>query len=433
MSGAKDAQGQDVANGSIQARAATGPHPSRFPGAAAGRPRLATWQEAPDNRWAFAHLGELVPTATVARTVPAMPANATVRLDALTSALPELEARLERTFTDAFLVLRGEEVLAEYYRPGFAPDSLHLVMSVSKSLCGLVIGALVDERRIDLERPVTDYVPELAGSVYDGPTIRHVLDMQVAIEYDEDYTNPDAEVQAHDRAAGWRDRRAGDPSDTYAFLTTLRGSGSLGEFQYCSANTDALAWVVERVTGLRYSEALSVLLWSKLDADHDATITVDAAGFGFANGGVSCTARDLARVGRLMLDGGLAPGGRVVSEEWARAVLDGGDREAMTYEGFTSAFPNGSYTGQWWCMGNERGNVSGIGIHGQNLWLDPRTDSVIVKLSTWPDPDAASWHGLQSEVLLDVSRALDSCSPEPDHAAQRPHLNDPERTRHAPS
>ena len=97
-----------------------------------------------------------------------------------------------------------------------------------------------------------------------------------------------------------------------------------------------------------------------------------------------------------------------MSEEWANAVLDGGDREAMTYEGLTTAFPNGSYTNQWWCMGNERRNVSGIGIHGQNLWLDPRSDSVIVKFSTWPEPDSAFWHGVQSELLLDVSQALDS-------------------------
>lgn len=387
--------------------AATGPHPERFPGASAGRPTIDSWQEAPDNRWAFANLGEVVPTAVVSRTHPAASPGATVRLGALGERMPELHARLSETYTDAFLVLRGDEVVAEYYRPGFAPDGRHLLMSVSKSLCGLVVGALVDDGRIDPALPVTAYVPELAGSVYDGPTVQQVLDMQIAVDYDEDYVNPAAEVQTHDRAAGWRSRRDGDPVDTYAFLTTLRGSGATGEFQYCSANTDVLAWIVERVTGRRYSEALSELLWSKLGADRDATITVDASGFGFANAGISCTARDLARVGRLVLDGGVAPGGRVVSDAWTRAILAGGDRDAMTYEGFTAAFPGGSYTRQWWCMGNARGNVSGIGIHGQNLWLDPRTDSVIVKLSSWPEPDTAHWHGLQSGLLLDVCEALD--------------------------
>ena len=386
----------------------TGQHPARYPGAAAGEPTLDSWQEAPHNRWAFARLGELLPTAAVSRRDPATPAEPVVRLDALATRLPDLEQRLEETCTDAFLVLRGSEVLAESYRAGFAPDDRHLLMSVSKSLCGTVVGALIDEGRIDPAQPVTEYVPELAGSVYDGPSVLQVLDMQISIDYNEDYVDPASEVQTHDRSAGWRTRRDGDPADTYEFLTTLRGDGGTGEFQYCSANTDVLAWIVERVTGLRYVEALSTYLWAKLDADRDATITVDQTGFGFANGGVSCTARDLARVGRMMLDGGVAPGGRVVSQGWVESVLAGGSREAMTDEGFTSAFPEGSYTRQWWCTGNERGNVSGIGIHGQNLWLDPRTDSVIVKLSSWPDPDTRHWHGLQSGILLDVSRALDA-------------------------
>nr|3VWR_A Chain A, 6-aminohexanoate-dimer hydrolase [synthetic construct] len=386
----------------------TGQHPARYPGAAAGEPTLDSWQEPPHNRWAFAHLGEMVPSAAVSRRPVNAPGHALARLGAIAAQLPDLEQRLEQTYTDAFLVLRGTEVVAEYYRAGFAPDDRHLLMAVSKSLCGTVVGALVDEGRIDPAQPVTEYVPELAGSVYDGPSVLQVLDMQISIDYNEDYVDPASEVQTHDRSAGWGTRRHGDPADTYEFLTTLRGDGSTGEFQYCSANTDVLAWIVERVTGLRYVEALSTYLWAKLDADRDATITVDTTGFGFANGGVSCTARDLARVGRMMLDGGVAPGGRVVSEDWVRRVLAGGSHEAMTDKGFTNTFPDGSYTRQWWCTGNERGNVSGIGIHGQNLWLDPLTDSVIVKLSSWPDPYTEHWHRLQNGILLDVSRALDA-------------------------
>nr|3VWQ_A Chain A, 6-aminohexanoate-dimer hydrolase [synthetic construct] len=386
----------------------TGQHPARYPGAAAGEPTLDSWQEPPHNRWAFAHLGEMVPSAAVSRRPVNAPGHALARLGAIAAQLPDLEQRLEQTYTDAFLVLRGTEVVAEYYRAGFAPDDRHLLMAVSKSLCGTVVGALVDEGRIDPAQPVTEYVPELAGSVYDGPSVLQVLDMQISIDYNEDYVDPASEVQTHDRSAGWATRRHGDPADTYEFLTTLRGDGSTGEFQYCSANTDVLAWIVERVTGLRYVEALSTYLWAKLDADRDATITVDTTGFGFANGGVSCTARDLARVGRMMLDGGVAPGGRVVSEDWVRRVLAGGSHEAMTDKGFTNTFPDGSYTRQWWCTGNERGNVSGIGIHGQNLWLDPLTDSVIVKLSSWPDPYTEHWHRLQNGILLDVSRALDA-------------------------
>ncbi|MEV7663855.1 serine hydrolase [Paenarthrobacter sp. NPDC089316] len=382
----------------------TGPHPARYPGAPS-QPSLDTWQVGPHNRWTFAHLGEIVPTAAITRRFPAAPAGPTVRLDTL--GLPELAQRLEETYTDAFLVLHRNEVIAEYYRSGFAPDDLHLVMSISKSMCGLVIGALIDSGEIVPSAGVVDYVPELAGSAYDGPTIQHVLDMAIHLNYSEDYGDPTSEVQTHDRSAGWRTRRDGDPEYTYAFLGTLTGNGTVGMFQYCSANTDVLAWVIERVTGLRYAEALSKYLWSKLDADRNATITVDSAGFGFANGGVSCTARDLARVGRLMLDGGMGPGGRVVSGEWVDSILAGGDQKAMKDSSFTALHPSGSYTKQWWCTGNERGNVTGIGIHGQYLWLDPVTDTVIVKLSTWPEPESVHLHTLQNQLLLDVSRALD--------------------------
>ncbi|MCD4851780.1 beta-lactamase family protein [Arthrobacter sp. AK01] len=385
----------------------TGTHPARYPGAA-GQPTLDTWQEGPHNRWTFAHLGELLPTASVSRRFPAAPVEATDRLDAL--ALPGLRRRLEETFTDAFLVLHRNRVIADYYSPGFAPDDRHLVMSISKSMCGLVVGALIDSGEIVPSARVVDYVPELTGSAYDGPTIQHVLDMAIHLNYSENYVDPASEVQTHDRSAGWRTRRPGDPEDTYAFLATLTGNGTVGEFQYCSANTDVLAWIIERVTGLRYPEALSKYLWSKLDADRDATITVDTAGFGFANGGVSCTARDLARVGQLMLDAGNGPGGRVVSEGWVHSILEGGDPQAMMDSSFTAIHPGGSYTRQWWCTGNERGNVTGIGIHGQYLWIDPATDTVIAKLSTWPEPESDQLHERQNQLLLDVSRSLDQPS-----------------------
>ncbi|MFC8040987.1 serine hydrolase domain-containing protein [Paenarthrobacter sp. NPDC057355] len=386
----------------------TGTHPDRYPGAAVA-PTLDTWQEGPHNRWTFAHLGELIPTATIGRRFTAAPAEAVDRLDAV--GLAGLRQRLEESFTDAFLVLHRDEVIAEYYRPGFAPDDLHLVMSISKSLCGLVVGALVEAGSIDPTGRAVDYVPELKGSAYDGPTVQDVLDMVVAVGYREDYLDPDSEVQSHDRSAGWRTRRDGDPADTYAFLTTLTGpgnsTGQAPQFQYCSANTDVLAWIIERVTGLRYSDALSKYLWSKIGADRDATITVDAAGFGFANGGVSCTARDLARVGQIMLDDGESPGGRVVSPDWVGAILAGGNQDAMNDPSFTGTHPGGSYTRQWWCTGNERGNVTAIGIHGQYLWLDPATNTVIAQLSTWPEPDSEELHALQTSVLLDVSCAMD--------------------------
>ncbi|MHC6178224.1 serine hydrolase domain-containing protein [Glutamicibacter endophyticus] len=380
-------------------------HPPRYPQDDAGNRLLENWQEAGHNRWAFSHMEEVTTHARIS-TAP-VPAQATLRLGALAEQLPDLVARLEESYTDSLVILQRGELVAEYYRAGVGEYQPHLLMSVSKSLCALVAGALELEQKLEIDAPVVHYVPELADSVYGEATVRQVLDMLVTVDYDETYVDPNSEVQRHDRSAGWRPQQPGDPSNTSEFLTSLRGAGNYGQrFQYCSASTDVLAWVIERASAMRYAEALGVYLWQKLGAERDATITVDNAGFGFANGGISCTARDLAKVGQLMLSGGQAPGGRVVSEAWVAEVFAGGNPEAMKGEGFTEQFPRGSYTRQWWCTGTERGIISGIGIHGQNLWIDPSQELVIVKFSSWPEPDTAHWHRLQTQLLLELTEAV---------------------------
>lgn len=345
---------------------------------------LDNWQQGPANRWAFQHVDEMVPTATVSRgsgPVLELPAGDPV-------SIPELDAFLSRTCTDGFLVLRGREVVVERYLNDQTPASRHLVMSVSKSLCSSVFGQLVAEGSVDPEALVPQYLPELAGSAYGDATVQQVLDMTVGVVFDETYDDPASEVQTQDRVAGWRTARPGDPVDSYAFLATLRKQGEHGKtFAYCSANTDVLAWILERVTGQGYASLLSQRLWSRLGAECDAYITVDRSGFPMANGGACITLRDLARFGRLVLDGGLGPDGTaVVPSEWIADTRRGGDLAAAA-DSMRGVHDNGSYRNQFWITGDERGSFYGIGIHGQYVWLDPTSDVVVAKLSSLPEAD----------------------------------------------
>ncbi|MGR0220843.1 serine hydrolase domain-containing protein [Agromyces sp. ZXT2-6] len=382
-------------------------HLPRYDGARLGEPTLDTWQLAPHNRWTFSHVDEFVPTVAIARRPATEIASGTVGIESLRAEIPGLDRRLATSFTDAFVVVQGDVVLADHYREGFGPDERHLLMSVSKSICGLTVGTLVDAGLIDPAKRVDHYVEPLTGTAYGDATVQQVLDMTVDVDYDEDYRNPASHVQAQDRVAGWRTRHADDPADTYAFLTSLRGGGAHGRmFRYCSAGTDVLAWVIENVSGRRYADAVSEQLWSRLGCDDDATITVDAGGFGFANGGISCTARDLARLGRLMLGGGELDGRRVVSAEWVRRTMAGGDPAAAAGSVFQRVHPGGSYRNQWWATGNDRGNVYAIGIHGQYVWVDPPTDTVIVKFSSWPEPVTEEWNRLHAELFRDVCEAV---------------------------
>nr|WP_251364261.1 MULTISPECIES: serine hydrolase [unclassified Leucobacter] len=299
-------------------------------------------------------------------------------------------------------------IVAEYYAAGFGPDSTHLLMSVSKSLCSITVAALIDDGLIDPARTAETYVPELVGSAYGDATVRELLDMTAAADYSEDYTDSSSEVQAQDRAAGWRTPITGDASDTYEFLSRLRRSREHGEkFEYCSATTDALGWIIEAVTGLRYAEVLSDRLWSRLGASADARIAVDRGGCAIANAGISCTARDLARVGRLMLGGGQIDGRRVISERWVAETMAGGDHEKWLGCAKIAVFPGGSYRNQWWSTGNARGNVYAVGIHGQYIWLDPSTDTVITKFSTAPAPTSMDDTRAHAALFEGISRALE--------------------------
>ncbi|MGP6172167.1 serine hydrolase domain-containing protein [Microbacterium sp. A204] len=378
--------------------------PSRYEGAPTP-PTLDTWQDAPHNRWAFAHVTEFVPTTTIHRQQP--DDSGITRLDALSRA-DRLEQRLTDAYTDALVVSRRGEVIAEYYREGFAPDDRHLLMSVSKSVCALTLAALIDEGSVDPGAQATRYVPALAGSAYGDVTVQHVLDMTVAVEYDEDYRDADSEVRAQDRIAGWRTAREGDPVDTYAFLRSLRSAGAPGRrFQYCSADTDVLAWIIESVTGRRYAEVVSARVWQALGCEDDASVTVDPVGFPFANGGISCTARDLARIGDLMLSGGVSGGRQVISSSWVSETLAGGDPELARGLAIQQTHPNASYRNQWWSTGNARGNVYAVGIHGQYVWLDPKTETVIVKLSSCPEPVTTRWNDVHAGLFMSICSALE--------------------------
>lgn len=371
---------------------------------------LENWQNAPHNRWAFWHLEELVSCATVTGghgKHDGHGEHSEPTVSTISAALPDLEARLVESYTDALVVLHRGQIVHEQYFGDGGPDQRHVLMSVSKSLCGLVIGRLVDRGLLDPTRPISTYLPELAAGAYGDATIQQALDMTVAVRYREEYWNSASEVQVQDRIAGWRDRNAGDPADTYEFLALLQKDGEHGRtFRYVSANTDVLAWVIERVTGQSYVDALSTELWSRIANESDALITVEPGGFGFANGGIACTARDLAAVGTLMQNSGVASGEQVVPQSWISDTRLGGDRSAAAGSIFQQVYPGGSYRNQWWVTGDSRGSYYATGIYGQFLWIDPVADIVIVKYSSWPESIAEKWTRFHAALFEDIVRAI---------------------------
>jgi CubicO group peptidase (beta-lactamase class C family) len=382
----------------------------RYPGENFPSPiTLENWQQAPYSRWGFAHVSELITTASIRRgSDAARPWESQSTTAASSPEWVEVDRFLEETHTDAFVVLHNGKIVYERYLGTFRRQDRHILMSVSKSICSLVIGALVGKGLIDPEAQVETYVPALAGSGYGDATVRQVLDMTAGVHYSEDYADPDSEVRVQDRVARWNNPLPHDPADTYEFLSGLQAAGEHGAaFKYRSAGTDVLAWIAENVTGCRYPEVVSEELWSLIGCEDDAYITTDEAGFAFANGGVACTARDLLRIGELMLNRGRQDARQVIPEEWITDIFQGGDPSLARGSAYQQVHPNGSYRSQWWVPGDERGAIYAAGIHGQFIWTDPLSRTVIVKFSSGPEPTSIEHNRRHAEGFRRVVELLD--------------------------
>ena len=356
---------------------------------------LANWQEPPWNRWGFQHVRELIPTARIRPSatpwgfereehdVLAMTVDAAGRER-------EVGELLADTYTDGLLVYQHGRVVYEGYFNGLREDTTHLLMSVSKSITSATLGSLMAEGRLDPASPVVDLLPELEGTSFDGCTVRHLLDMRAGTRFDENYDDPAADVRVYEQVYLWRPRSDSDlPVDITSYYATLPNDGEHGgPFRYRSILTDVLGWVAERASGERLAELISRRLWQPMGAEFAAEVTVDGSGNAMADGGVCCTLRDLARFGRLMLDGGRRGDATVVPEMWVANTLepDADSRSAFVEVEDEGEFPDGAYyRNQWWVIDAERRVYAGLGINGQMVLVDGEHDGVVAKLSTWPE------------------------------------------------
>ncbi|UJW74773.1 serine hydrolase domain-containing protein [Rhizobium sp. SL42] len=355
---------------------------------------LANWRTAPFSRWSFAHAAEVVPSAAIhaAAEQPETALHQSPLLDRPmdTGLAGHGTARdfLAYAHTDAFVMMRSGQVIAEHYAPHAEVNQPHIVFSVSKSLTALLMANLEADGLIDPDKPVTSLLPEAEGSAYGDCTIRDVLDMRVSLAFDEAYLNTDGAYARYRRATLWNPADPETPTETLlAFLLTLKKADHAhgGAHFYASPNSDLLGILVERATGKRYAEVFSERLWKPLGAKNHASVTVDTEGSARAAGGVSVTARDLARVGEMVRNNGLVDGQQVVPQAWVADMLQAGDHQSWV-DGKPNLLPNGRYRSQWYQSGEADGAFCAIGIHGQWLYVDPSTETVIVKLSSQPNP-----------------------------------------------
>jgi CubicO group peptidase (beta-lactamase class C family) len=377
---------------------------------------LDNWLSEPYSQWSFQHVEDFVPTAVISRgsaPAAALPAAsapvANIPMTRTDGMVTTVGAVMATTATDGWAVAYRGSVVAEEYLDGLGAQTRHLLFSVSKSLVAAVVGALHGAGAIELEAPVTSYVPELGTSGYAGATVRHLLDMRSGIAFSDNYLHPTAEIHLLDESIGWAPKSSPDgPASLCDFLLTLRRkSFHGGPFEYRSCETDVLGWICEVAGGKRMPELMSELLWSRIGAQCDATIGVDMAGTGLFDGGINACLRDMIRFGSLFLrDGVSLTGQQVVPEAWIADTLEGGadSRQAFAASPDDTRMPGGMYRNQVWFPNPGNNVVLCQGMCGQMIYVNRAAEVVAAKLSTQ--------HSHDPHILLDTLRAFDAAAHE---------------------
>jgi CubicO group peptidase (beta-lactamase class C family) len=344
-----------------------------FPPEEPNRASLANWRKAPYCHWAFHHVREIIPSAKISNDPIDVWKLESGTID--TSSLG-LNDAMVKTDSDAVVILHKDKLVHETYRNGMTWQDPHILMSVSKSMLGLVAGTLVERGELAENDLVTKHVPELANTAYAGAKVRDLLDMRAGVLFEEDYLATDGPIIDYRFAANWnpvpKDYVASDLRSFMSLLTRSDGPHG-GRFHYVSPNTDLLAWVFERATGIRYAELVSERLWRPLGAEAAGYITVDRIGGARAAGGKCLLARDLARVGMMMANGGQRDGKQVVPASWLEDIIKNGDPQAWKDGDFYNKMGQREihYRSKWYIQRDSEPLIFGVGIHGQFLFVDP--------------------------------------------------------------
>ena len=351
----------------------------------------AAWDRAPWNRWTYQHVRELMPTAAVRRGagpvlhLPSTPmdfADLPFTCDGVTQTIG---AFLLSTQTDGFLILHRNRIVMEYYANGMTPSTLHLSQSVAKSFVGTLAGLLAGSGFLDINAPVTAYLPALERTAYRDATVQHLLDMTSGVAWDENYEATDSDIARIDVASGWKDSDIPTwPGCMWDLVLTLRRAerphGQL--FSYRSIETDVLGFVLQQAGGASLADLLSRELWQPLGAEEDACFTVDPAGFPYGSGGFNATLRDYGRFALLYASGGRVAGKQLLPHGWVEEVQAANHARFIGH--YRDVLPRGAYHNQFWIEDPEQRILLARGVFGQMICLDPRTEFAGVKLSSWP-------------------------------------------------
>jgi CubicO group peptidase (beta-lactamase class C family) len=308
------------------------------------------------------------------------------------------------------LVLKDGEIALERYGLGLDETTRWYSYSLGKSVCSTLVGAAIHQGKIgSVDDPVTRYLPHMAGTAYDGNTLRHLLEMSSGVGWEEAYRSGSSDFGRYFNAV--LEKRPGGAMAVMQSLHRAVPPGS--KFVYSSGETFLIGAIVAAATGRTLSDYLSERIWARFGMEADGYWTLDSEnGLEMASGGCNFVLRDYGRFGQFILEDGVVAGERILPEGWiAEASHPRADSPQVGYGKLAAGMPLG-YGYQWWAfpsdnprLAGHEGAFTGQGIFGQFLYINPRERAVVVVWGAWPDPWVAD---LEWPTYAFIARCLEA-------------------------
>ena len=334
---------------------------------------------------AFRDMEGLFPGLEIASAAAPRPLSESNKLD-------DVDATAARQFmaeTSAagLMVLKDGKVAFEEYGLGLEPDGRWTSFSVAKSFTSTLLGAAIEDGHIEsLETPVTDIIPALAGTAYDGVTVGQIATMTSGVAWNEDYTDPDSDV-----AKMLAVTPVEGESQAVTYARTLEREAPAGEkWVYKTLETNLLGLIVEEATGKSLAAYSAEKIVSPAGFEGPMFWMQDLTGGNIGGCCLSLRLSDYARFGQFVLEGGDG----VVPQGWFA------EAGASVVE-FGPQAPGFGYGYQWWAYPG--GNYGAQGIFGQAITIVPSQNIVVAVVSNWPTATSSEYRTQFRELVRQIS------------------------------
>ena len=369
----------------------------------------ANWLRPPYKYWAIKNVDKLFSVGKIAKgTTTATLERGSfdltdLQIEQFDGKIYGFEEHLDSNRTDGFLVIHKGKIIYEKYFGNMTETTTHNWFSVSKSLVGITTAILATEGKIDLQKTVTDYVPALKGSAWDGVNIQNVMNMEVNLQYDEAYNDPKSDAYQFAKVSHFVEI-PGPPSEFKNMLdyfkSVKKGENHEELFHYVSLNTELLGMIINKVTGKKPSQVMSEKVWAKMGTEQDAFVMQNPDGFELVSGAINSTVRDAGRLGLLVLNDGQVNGQQVIPASVAQIIKKGGSVEKFAQSKRGKVFKNYHYANQWWHT--DKAAFFAKGLFGQWIYVDPTTETVIVKFTTSDIPTSTEYDWMNNMNLMEA-------------------------------